>query len=379
MKITICTSGRFWLADLARELILLGHDVTFHSIVPPWRLQKFGIPWSSHVCHLGAVLPWIVALRKLKLSKRLQDSLEHRIQRILDARFARIKNPGDVFIGLSSLCVEAMKAARLRGARVHLERGSQHILSQKEILDALLPDQPSSVPDWAVKRELAGYELADTIVVPSRHVLESFIELGVPQTKLFRNPYGVDLSGFPPSKLLKEPYDVIMVGAWSLRKGCDLLARVALDDLGLRLLHVGPISDATIPTHPNFQHFDPVPQSRLHEFYAQARIFVIPSHEEGLALVQAQALASGLPLVGSTRSGAEDLAELTGLGVPMIQSVVPDDPAALATAIRTALQWSKAQPVGPRNLLGDAGHRLSWAAYGSRYDRFLREMIHTQK
>ena len=53
--------------------------------------------------------------------------------------------------------------------------------------------------------------------------------------------------------------------------------------------------------------------------------------------------------------------------------------AALATAIRTALQWSKAQPVGPRNLLGDAGHRLSWAAYGSRYDRFLREMIHTQK
>ena len=56
-----------------------------------------------------------------------------------------------------------------------------------------------------------------------------------------------------------------------------------------------------------FTHVDAVDQSKLVDYYAKAKVFVLPSRQEGLAMVQAQAIACNLPLVGSKDSGAEDL------------------------------------------------------------------------
>ena len=110
-------------------------------------------------------------------------------------------------------------------------------------------------------------------------------------------------------------------------------------------------------------------------YYSQAKIFAMPSREEGLALVQAQALACGLPIVGSARSGAEDLAELTGLGSPLIQSVTPDDEVALVRAIEEALAWARLQPQGQRELLGSRRESLSWQAYADRYSGYLADRL----
>jgi len=53
--------------------------------------------------------------------------------------------------------------------------------------------------------------------------------------------------------------------------------------------------------------FGPTPRSELYEYYNQGSVFVLPSIEEGLALVQAQAMACGLPIIATTNTGAEDL------------------------------------------------------------------------
>lgn len=378
MKIAIATTGRFHVLDLARELAALGHEVAFYSILPRRRAVRFGLPASSH----RGLLPW---LAPLLAAQRYGGSAVSRvvnpwILKAADRLIARRLEPCDVFIGMSGLCVESARAARERyGAKVLIERGSRHILSQKEILDDVKRLSPAvqTVPDYAVHLHTASTDLADVIVVPARHTADSFVERGFPAERLFRNPYGVDLAMFPPTPApVSMPPTVICVGSWSYRKGCDLLT-AALTRLGgsVRLLHVGAVADAPLPEQAWFQHQDAVPQWQLRDWYGRANVFALASREEGLSLVQAQALACGLPVVCTDRTGGEDLAELLGLAEGIF--VVPhNDVEALADAIRQAICWAEKHfaACSRRDLLGDKREQLSWKAYAIRYaDRLAKE------
>jgi glycosyltransferase involved in cell wall biosynthesis len=223
-------------------------------------------------------------------------------------------------------------------------------------------------------RELSDYQLADVIVIPSQHVERSFLERGVPSERLFRNPYGVDLKEFHPTPAPSpDPPTVLMTGTWSLRKGCDVLVEAWRRLRGVRLMHVGPVEDCRLPEDGNFEHHRPVRASRLKDFYAQGHVFALASREEGLALVQAQALACGLPLVCTDRTGGEDLKAFVD-DPALIRVVPPDDPRALAEGLQEALDRAR-RAAGPRDLLGRGRERLSWPAYAERYDRFLRERV----
>jgi glycosyltransferase involved in cell wall biosynthesis len=297
--------------------------------------------------------------------------------RALDALAARLLQGCDVFIGMSGMSTRTATVARRRhGAAIWIERGSRHILSQKEILDELPGSQ--LVSQFAVRRELADYVLADTIVIPALHVERSFVERGVPREKLFRNPYGVDLEMFPPTPAPEgiSP-TVIMVGNWSMRKGCDVLVQAWRRLNGVRLLHVGAVLDAALPDEPGFEHYDAVPMQRLKEFYGQSHVFALASREEGMALVQAQALACGLRLVCSNRTGGEDLKDF--MEDPSRVTVVPvGDTARLARALEAALAVSSKER-GLRDSLGNARSRLSWRAYGERYSSALKQKLAATK
>jgi glycosyltransferase involved in cell wall biosynthesis len=56
-----------------------------------------------------------------------------------------------------------------------------------------------------------------------------------------------------------------------------------------------------------FKYLGPKPRAELYHYYSQASVFVIASIEEGLAMVMAQAMACGLPVIATTNTGAEDL------------------------------------------------------------------------
>lgn len=372
LRIAIATLGRFHVLDLGRELASLGHDVAFWSLVPRRQAARFGLPPDTHRSLLPRLLPLAAASRYG--GSRLSAWASRRLLVAADRLIARRLEPCDVFIGMSGLCVESAHAARARfGAKVIIERGSRHILSQKHILDDLrrrgLPAEV--VPDYAVERELAGYSLADRIAVPAIHVEQSFLEHGVPREKLFRNPFGVDLSMFPPTPAPSGPPVLLFVGAWSYQKGADVLERAWRQLPGVQLLHVGAVGDVPLPSASGFTHLDPVPQWRLREFYARAHVFVLASRQEGLALVQAQALASGLPVVCTDRTGGEDLQR--GLDDPGWVRVVPaDDADALAEGIRAMLPRAMSLK-GDRHLLGVGRDTLAWAAYGRRYaDELVR-------
>ncbi len=149
--------------------------------------------------------------------------------------------------------------------------------------------------------------------MPSTFAYKSFIEKGVPPEKLVKIPYGVDLNLFRPFPKEDDIFRVIYVGALTLRKGVQyLLESVAsLKHTKIELWLIGSLSPEVRPIMTKYngiyQYFGVIPRSELAKYYSQASVFVIASVEEGLALVQAQAMACGIPVIATVNTGAEDL------------------------------------------------------------------------
>ncbi len=365
------------MCDLARELDRLGHHVAFYSFVPPWRTRPLGLRDECNRWLGPWVAPFYVAERVAR-HPRLQRLAAELVVDVLDRVAARSLERCDVFIGMSGIGPRVAEIARRKfGARVFVERGSRHVLSQKAILEAL-PRPPGSGPpvgERTVRRELHDYQSADLICVPSSQVVQSFVDEGVSRDKLFCNPYGVDLEMFPPTlaPASRRTRTIVMAGVWCYRKGCDVLVDAWRRLPGTRLLHVGAVGDAPLPTDARFEHLDAVDQRKLSAIYAQADVFALASREEGLALVQAQAVASGLPLVCTERTGGADLRAL--LDDPSLVEVVPpDDASAFAAALGRALERA-GNTHGLREPLGAGRERPSWRAYGERYHRKLLEQV----
>lgn len=370
LDIAIAAAGRFHVLDLARELHALGHRVRFYSYVPRSRASLFNLPPECHVSLLPFVLPALVWQRFAPafLSRFRERMICAALNYGVILRLRRC----DVFICMSGIYLEAARFARRRyDARIWLERGSRHILSQDCILAAIGgAERPSR---FMIRRELAGYETADRIVVPSRHVEESFAKAPALHSRLFRNPYGVDLGMFPARgpKAAGKPMALLYVGTWSLQKGCDLLEAAVNAVGGVRLTHVGAIGDIRFPECPAlFIHYGPVAQSELKHFYQAADLFVLASRQDGFGMVLAQALASGLPVICTDQTGGADLAGMPGFASRV--TVVPSgDADALAKAIRywcnRLLGGEALSPLDERER-----QRLSWSAYARRYDAELR-------
>jgi alpha-maltose-1-phosphate synthase len=373
LRIAIVSSGRFHVCDLARELHLLGHEVVFYSFLPKSQTRKWGLP--NKCCRsFFFVIAAFLYLRMLVKRDRFKSMMNIAITEILDFCFSIWLEPCDLFIGMSGLAFHsALTAKKKYHATVWLERSSRHILSQKEILDATpFPEKKKkTISKWAIRREVAGYNLADKIVVPSRHVKESFLARGFVPDKILRIALtGVDLKMFPiKTRIVDKKKTVLMVGNWSLEKGCDLLVNAWHKlPVGIKLMHVGGIGDAPVPTEEGFHHFESVPQSKLAGFYARANLFVLPSRQDGFGMVITQAVACGIPVVCSDLTGGPDLKEL--LGNTKLISIFPaGNEVALLAAIEMALKVSEEEIEIEQRKMGKYRKILTWTEYGLRYNQ----------
>jgi glycosyltransferase involved in cell wall biosynthesis len=225
-----------------------------------------------------------------------------------------------------------------------------------------------------VERELRGYALADRIIAPSTHVVDSFTPWPECARKVFLNPLGVDIDQFPmrvrPSRS-REP-TVLFVGQWSYRKGVDVLTEAIMEMDRVTLVHVGALSDVSFPKAPQFIHRDPVPQQKLAEFYSAADVFVLPSREDGFGVVLSQALSSGVSVVCTDATGGPDLAQLPGLS-RLIRIVPSGDPTALRCALNEAIDDSINGKVPP---ITEAERRiLSWRTCALRELRLMEAAV----
>jgi len=165
--------------------------------------------------------------------------------------------------------------------------------------------------------------------------------------------------GSDPAPMAQGSQDGIVrllsIGAIVPRKGFDVLiaALATLIDLPWHLAIAGDRSrdpetaarlDADIRRHSlggRVTVHGAVSPERLAELYAGADLFVLASRFEGYGMAYAEAMAHGLPIVG-TNTGAIPDTVPADVGV----LVAPDDPEALALALRKVIE----NPDGRRRL-----------------------------
>jgi glycosyltransferase involved in cell wall biosynthesis len=162
-----------------------------------------------------------------------------------------------------------------------------------------------------IKRE---YELCDRIAVPSSLSYRSFAEFGLANKVAVVLP-GVDTEFFRPTRLeeTRSVFRACFVGRVELAKGVGYLLqawkRLALPNAELVIVGgVKPDINSLLRecAGPTVRMTGSIRPDALAKIYRESDLFVFPSVNEGLAQVILEAMASGLAVVGSDYSGADD-------------------------------------------------------------------------
>jgi glycosyltransferase involved in cell wall biosynthesis len=166
----------------------------------------------------------------------------------------------------------------------------------------------------SLAREEREYAEADYLLCPSEFVARSFIELGCPDEKILRHHYGFDDERFSPAgaaATVGKGLSMIYAGVCEPRKGLHYALEAWLAS-GAHETGTFRICGAFVPgyaeklsqllSHPSVEVLGH--RSDLPDLMRASDVFILPSVEEGSALVTYEARGSGCVLVVSENAGA---------------------------------------------------------------------------
>ena len=368
MNVTVSVHGRWHAFELATELQDRGLLSQLLTTYPRMAVKQI----------TTRTLP-VISKPSLELRRRIYDRWGFGAKPDCDiaaafGRFAakQVSPDTNLFIGWSSASLEAIPIVQGRGGKVVIERGSTHIQHQANILR--IGYERAGLP-WdgtdplIIERELAEYQAADAIAVPTTFARQSFIDHGIPGDKIIVNPYGTDLSERVgrKQKIGSGPLRLLFVGGVSVRKGAPWLIEALKELEGQAACRfAGPVEPALRQMYgaglpENVEWLGPLSSADVDRELSAADVFCLPSLEEGFPLSLLDAMAAGLTCVvtpaasdGVVRDGKN------GILVP------PMDVRALVTALDGISVDRSRLPV-----LGEAARAAvhegySWRDYGDR-------------
>lgn len=237
-------------------------------------------------------------------------------------QLAALKGSIDLIHAWPMSALRTLRMAKQLGIPTVLERPNAHTRFAYEVVQKECAKLGVEMPpghehafkaDW-LKIEEAEYDLADRLLCPSDFVARTFVKEGFPVNKLVRHQYGFDDKVFSPGKqnaLDGHGLVILFVGGCAPRKGLHYALEAFLNsgaqERGTFLIageFIAAYQDKLSPmlNHPSVKvlgHRTDAPR-----LMRQSDILILPSIEEGSALVTSEARGCGCVLLVSEASGA---------------------------------------------------------------------------
>lgn len=386
MRIAFSTGRPAHVVLPANLLAQRGVDVTIFTAA--YRSRFRDLAPSVHLRWAPQFVPSVHFLTGIQLPRSLQRAdttlYDHLVAMQMESRNDRF----DIFWGWASGSLASAQAAHRRGAKFVLDRACPHVDAQQAMLreecDRLgMRYQPE--PPWFRTRQLAEYEEADIILVPSHYSLASFSP--ALQSKTFVAPLFGRVPSVQsmetvrnPAESSNRPFTFGTVGGQPLRKGFLYLLQ-AWEQLQLPNARLLLRTDATLDRSPVLRDLlRKLPNvevvgyiANMSDFYRRCDAFVFPTIDDGFGMALLEAMAHSLPAITTTHCGA---AELFTPDQDLL--IVPaQDADTLATAIDSLYRSSDLQrhlSANARQAVRQCEGNGSYSLYAKTLDRILAGM-----
>ena len=217
---------------------------------------------------------------------------------------------------------------------------------------------------------------ADRILCPSQATIDDCIDAGIQASKLRLVPLGVDGRVATPFAVerVKRSYQlpddfVLFVGTIEPRKNlARLAAAMATRATDQPLVVAGAPGWGDAATQvgtSNVRFLGYVPEADLGPLYAAATVFAYPSKREGFGLPVAEAMLQGTPVVTSSGTSTEEVAD----GAAVL--VDPRNVASIAAGIDEANDRAGELAALGKRRVGE----LTWTAAANRTRDVYRELV----
>ena len=383
MKISIIVGGKFHAFNLANQINNKKYLNQIITSYPASYLKRYGVEKNKvHSILLKELL--LKFFNKFDFFNHLFD-YNLFLCNYFDNKASSYVNYNeiDILVGWSSFSKKSFTIAKKFNCIKILERGSTHIKFQEKILKSeynALGIKPNIPSKKMIKKEMEEYNLADFISVPSEFVKKSFIKYGINKNKIIKIPYGVDLKEFTCSNKNKNnKFTIICTGAISIRKGSHYLMKAfkELDLPNSELVFVGNINPEfrsilkEYSSIPNIRFIKNQKQKDLKFYYNKAHLFVQCSIEEGLSMVQAQAMACGLPVICTENTGGSEIVDnnINGFIIPIRNVEI------LKIKIKKLYNDREKLKRMSKNAFLKAKQKLSWESYGNKMIKKYKELL----
>ncbi len=327
----LASGAKFHHFSVARVLYERNQLSKIISGYPWFKLKNENLPRNKVGAYgIYQILRYPFIRNKLLLNfETIPSFLDVSNRKYIDKKICEvIENELDADV-LITLCPTGFKAGKkmLSKRKIYIcERSSAHILYQEKLLAEEYKEfmnKKFRINPYFIETELKMYEDSDIIMVPSNFAKNSF--KGTLMNKVYVNEFGTDTKNFFPDKnIIKSDkyFDIVFIGQKSLQKGLHYLID-AFDKLKhpFKRLHV--VGSDTVDksffdkklNKENIIVYGHVPQIKLNNIINMCHVFVLPSIQEGLAIVTLQALSSGCPIIVSEHTGVSEIVRENNCGI----------------------------------------------------------------
>ncbi len=187
-----------------------------------------------------------------------------------------------------------------------------NVINKERLFRGLRPIE-LSVQDKKILQEIS---LIENVLCPSSYVKKTYEEhVNDGRYNFYVKNFSANLSRFfkKDNKKSSGKFKIGFVGQLILRKGVLYLLEAfsKIKSKNIEIHIVGLLSDELKelikPYWSEVVYYERIDNASLNDFYNEIDVFVLPTLEEGLALVLCEAIAAGVPVITTEESGILDI------------------------------------------------------------------------